>query len=92
MIVRILGEGQLEVPDDHLDQLNQLDSAVESAVESGDEGAFAIALTALLDGVRRSGTALPEDSLHDSDLILPPADATIAEVRELLQGEGLIPG
>ena len=38
----------------------------------------------LLDGVRRSGSALPEDTLHDSDLILPPSDATIAEVRELL--------
>ena len=34
MIVRILGEGQLEVPEDQLDTLNELDSAVESAVES----------------------------------------------------------
>ena len=92
MIVRILGEGQLEVPDDQIDSLNELDSAVESAVESGDETSFTAALTALLDGVRRSGTALPEDVLHDSDLILPPSDATITEVRELLQGDGLIPG
>ena len=37
MIVRILGEGQLEVADDQLDALNELDSAVESAVEAGDE-------------------------------------------------------
>ncbi len=92
MIVRILGEGQLEVPDDRIDALNELDSAVESAVESGDDEAFASSLAALLDGVRRSGSALPADTLHDSDLILPPSDATIAEVRELLQGDGLIPG
>ena len=34
------------------------------------------------------------DSLDESDLILPPADATIDEVRELLSDsdEGLIPG
>jgi hypothetical protein len=32
VIIRILGEGQLEVPDDQLDALNQLDSAVEDAV------------------------------------------------------------
>jgi hypothetical protein len=92
MIVRILGEGQLEVADDQLDALNELDRAVESAVEAGDDTAFLSALTALLDGVRRSGTPLAEDSLDDSDLILPPSDATIEEVRELLEGDGLIPG
>jgi hypothetical protein len=30
--------------------------------------------------------------LHDSDLILPPSDSTIEEVRELLGDDGLIPG
>lgn len=92
MIVRILGEGQLEVPDAELDALNQLDSAVEDAVNEGDEGAFSAALGALLEGVRSVGTALPDDSLEDSDLILPPADATIEEVRDLLSDDGLIPG
>ena len=28
----------------------------------------------------------------DSDLILPPADATLEEVRDLLSDDGLIPG
>jgi len=92
VIVRILGEGQLRVADDQLDTLNELDRAVESAVETGDGAAFAASLAALLDGVRRSGSPLPEDSLDDSDLILPPADATIDEVRHLLEGDGLIPG
>jgi hypothetical protein len=92
MIVRILGEGQLDVPDSELDALNHLDATVESAVEAGDAEAFGAALTALLEGVRRVGTPLPEDSLDDSDLILPPADATIDEVRELLSDDGLIPG
>jgi len=92
MIVRILGEGQLEVADDQLETLNELDSAVESTIESGDEAGFRAALTALLDGVRRTGTPLADDSLEDSDLILPPPDATIDDVRHLLEGDGLIPG
>ena len=92
MIVRILGEGQLEVADDQLEGLNELDAAVESAVETGDEETFTTALTALLDGVRSSGQPLPADSLEDSDLILPPSDATIDEVRALLSDDGLIPG
>jgi hypothetical protein len=92
VIVRILGEGQFEIADDQLDALNKLDSEVEAAVESSDETVFAGSLAALLDGVRRAGAPVAEDSLDDSDLILPPADATIEEVRELLSGDGLIPG
>ena len=92
MIIRILGEGQYDVSDDAMAGLNELDTALENAVESGDEGAFATALTALLDGVRTAGVAHPLDSLAESDLILPRADATIAEVRALLQDDGLIPG
>jgi hypothetical protein len=92
MIVRILGEGQYDVSDDALDRLNQLDSAVEAAVEAADEAAFAHALQALLEGVRTIGVAHDIDSLDESDLILPPADATIEDVRELLSDDGLIPG
>jgi len=92
MIVRILGEGQWEVADDSLAELNRLDAVVESAVESGDAVTFSQALGALLDAVRTAGTALPDESLEDSDLILPPGDATLEEVREMLDDDGLIPG
>ena len=92
MIVRILGEGQYDVSDDALDRLNQLDSAVEAAVEAADEAAFTTALNALIEGVRTVGVAHDIDSLDESDLILPPADSTIADVRELLSDDGLIPG
>lgn len=92
MIIRILGEGQVEVAESELEALNSLDSTLESAVESGDSASFTEALAGLLDAVRAAGTPLPEDSLQDSDLILPPADATIDEVRALLADDGLIPG
>jgi hypothetical protein len=92
MIVRILGEGQWELDEEHLSALNRLDDEVETAVEQGDEVAFSNSLAALLEGVRTTGRRLPDDTLHDSDLILPPADASIDEVRHLLEGEGLIPG
>jgi hypothetical protein len=92
MIIRILGEGQYDVADDALPRLNELDAQVESAVEAGDVAAFASALGALLVGVRTTGAPHPADSLDESDLILPPDDATIDEVRELLAGDGLIPG
>jgi hypothetical protein len=34
---------------------------------------------------------VPDDALVDSDLILPPSDASLEEVRGLLGDEGLIP-
>lgn len=92
MIVRILGEGQLEVSEEHLETLNELDNSLESAVNDGDDGAFRTALDALLERVRSVGTALPVDSLEDSDLILPSEDATLDEVKKILGEEGLIPG
>ncbi|MVA77373.1 hypothetical protein GC722_15280 [Auraticoccus sp. F435] len=96
MIVRILNEGQWTLDDEAFAALNAHDEEIESAVESGDETRLTSALTALLDEVRRVGTVVPDDSLADSDLILPDAEATLAEVREWLadntSGEGLIPG
>ncbi len=92
MIVRILGEGQWQVTDEHLVELNKLDDQVEAAVEKNDEAAFSTSLAALLDNIRSWGTPLPDDSLEDSDLIMPPSDATIDEVRHLLEDDGLIPG
>ena len=92
MIVRILGEGQFDVTDASVEALNVLDAAVESAIDAGDEAAFRPALAALLAGVREHSTAHDAESLDESDLILPPDDATLDEVRALLGNDGLIPG
>ncbi len=92
MIVRIMAEGQWDVPDGQLETLNGLDSSLEAAVDSGDEDAFRASLTTLLSAVRAKGSRLADDELVDSDLILPPEDATIEDVKELLGDEGLIPG
>ena len=92
MIIRILGEGQFDVPDEKVGELNTLDAAVEAGVESGDREAFSKALDALLAGVRAAASPHDEGTLDTSDLILPPADASLEEVRDLLSGDGLIPG
>lgn len=92
MIIRILGDGQYEVADDQIDSLNELDDQLEKAVEMGDEATFASALGALLDRVRDLGTPVALDALVPSQLILPAEGASLAEVRDLLSGDGLIPG
>ena len=59
MIVRISGEGQFEVPDGHVDELNRLDEGLTKAVDAGDEAEFKDALEALLGSVRTAGEELP---------------------------------
>ncbi len=92
MIIRILSEGQFDVPDHAVDGLNELDSSLESAIDAADEATFAAALGALLDRVREIGEPVALDSLVPSTLVLPHAQASLAEVRDLLNDDGLIPG
>ena len=95
MIVRILGEGQFQLDDAHLDTINALDAGLERAVQADDDKAFRSALRDLLAQVRALGEPLGEDELVESDAILPGEDAHVDEVRALLEGsgvEGLIPG
>ncbi len=92
MIVRIMGEGQVSVDDSAVSALNLLDNQLDAALSDGDEPAFRAALETLLAQVRAIGSPLPAHALHASDLILPPADATMEEVRELMSEDGLIPG
>ncbi len=92
MIVRILSEGQFSIDDVVTAELNQLDTELEAAVNREDEAAFSAALTALLAQVRTRGAPVPADTLEPSDLILPPQDASMDEVRKMLTDEGLIPG
>jgi hypothetical protein len=92
VIIRILGEGQYNVDDALLDELNRLDAAVEAAIAANDDASFKAGLAALLDKVRTAGTALDLDALESSDVLLPHSDTTLTEARDLLRDDGLIPG
>ena len=63
-------------------------AALVAASETSDPGRQILAV----DKVRHVGKALPDDSLEPSELILPPADASMDEVRDMLGDSGLIPG
>lgn len=91
MIIRILSEGQFDVPDATMEELNRLDDAVTAAVDSNDEEAFRRSLSELLQCVRTNGSPEPDDFLGPSDLVLPGEDATVEEVKQLLTEEGLVP-
>jgi hypothetical protein len=81
MIIRILGEGQYDVADRYLDELNVVDDRLHAAVQAGDGTAFGQELRGLLAAVRRLGTPLPDDALIPSELVVPDEEADLAQVR-----------
>jgi hypothetical protein len=91
MIVRISGEDQYRLADADAQRLNELENDVVAIVEGGSEDGFGDAFAALLDYVRTHGTALGDDDLEGSDVILPPADISFDEAAREFTGEGLIP-
>jgi hypothetical protein len=91
VIVRIMGEGQYRVGDETSRKLNDLDEQLASAVSGGDEEQVRSLLQQLAQAVRDGGEQLDDADLSTSEAIVPPEDLSLDELRELLEGEGLIP-
>jgi hypothetical protein len=91
MIVRLMGEGQFRVDDSLRERLNELDDQAMAALEASDETQLDQRLEQMFALVRAEGEPLPDDDLSPSDVIIPPADLTLEETRQLVSHEGLIP-
>jgi len=76
-------------------KLNDIDEAVEKAVAEGDRKQLRKELQRLVDAVRSNGQEVPDDLIVESDLVLPDVDATLDEVKKLLESTseyyGLVP-
>jgi hypothetical protein len=92
MIVRLMGEGQYEIDKKHFDELNRIDNNIVKLVTKGDDKAFKSEFKKLADYVHKFGKKMPDNVLKPSDLIIPPADLTVDEARQIFKGDGLIPG
>ena len=92
MIVRILTEGQFNLPGAYVDELNEIDNRIVEVVEDQDEVQFELLLSRMLELVREKGEPVPVDDLVESDLVLPEPDITLEEAARTFTGEGLLPG
>ena len=86
MIVRILGDGQYELPENMESEFERLDNHLIAHVEDGDEEAFQRELAELVVIVQQ-GSELPDDDFRPSDAVLPSPNASLADVQELLSEE-----
>ncbi|HWD71315.1 MAG TPA: hypothetical protein VG779_02200 [Actinomycetota bacterium] len=86
MIVRVLGDGQYELPEGLEAEFERLDNHLVAHVEDGDEEAFRRELAELVALVQK-GSELPDDDFRPSDAVLPSPNASLADVQELLAEE-----
>lgn len=84
MIVRILSGGQFRVDGEILERIKSLDDDLMVAVQQSDEERFHCLLAELVT-VARQGQALRDSELVESDLILPHADMTLDEAKQLFE-------
>ena len=92
MIVRIATVGQYRLDDDIIADLQQFDDEIEEAVSGSDSEVFQQLLQRMHDLVTQKGTALSDEEIVPSDVILPPPDETLEEAQKLLGTEGFVPG
>jgi len=91
MIVRLMGEGQFELDKKQLDEVNKIDNNIVKIVDKGDEKSYQKEYRKLIEIVRKNGKKVPDDIIKPSDVIIPPADLTFDEAKNIFRGEGLIP-
>ena len=85
MIVRILDDGQYEVPDADTAVIDQLDTELIDAVEAGDDSRYHQLVADIVETVHHRGRQLPADHLGPSHLIIPGTHTTRADIAALLE-------
>lgn len=92
-VVRIMGHGQFTVDSRTLKKLNDIDNAIVELVstERSDDAEFKKRLIELSNLVVENGRPLDPHEIIRSDIILPSADLSIDEAKNLFRGEGVIP-
>ena len=85
MIVRILDDGQYDVPEAEAEALDGLDSELVDAVTDGDDARYAELVETIVARVHEGGRRLPADHLGTSGLIVPGPHTTRAKIAALLE-------
>lgn len=84
MIVRILGEGQFEVPEATGEELERLDAKLNAAFDAREEEIFGTLLDEIGALIRSDGKELDATEIVPSDLTVPHLGSSIDDLRRLL--------
>jgi hypothetical protein len=84
MIVRVQGSGQYRLDGGAQGELVSIDARLVAALERGAADEAHTLLGQAVGLVQTRGVALSNDDLSPSDLILPPADASLEEIAAVI--------
>ena len=90
MIVRIMEEGQFQIPSSLLDELNVIDNRIVDYVAKENESDFKKELGNLITMIKENGKPIDDAEIVESDLIVPPSDLTLEEAAGIFSGDGII--
>lgn len=89
MIIRIMGEGQYWAPEALCEELNQIDNRIVQLVTEGDIEEYKKELARLISQIKERGEAVKHEEILKSDVIVPPADLSFAEAKDIFKGTGI---
>ena len=89
MIIRIVSEGQYEIPSSLFDELNAIDNTIVELVSKGNEEEYGKELSKLIDMIKTNGKQLDDSDIVESNIIVPPGDLTFEEAKEIFTGVGV---
>ena len=92
MIIRIMGEGQFRFDESHLGDLNKIDNRIVDHVKKGNQDGFCQDLARMISTVKDLGKPISEEEVIPSDIIVPPADLSFEEAKDIFCNDGLIEG
>jgi hypothetical protein len=92
MIIRIIGQGQYQVQSSLFDDLNKIDNKIVQYVQKGNEKGYRAGLAELIGLIHREGKSVSAKEIVESDIIVPPADMTFEEAKEVFKGTGIFKG
>ena len=92
MIIRVMGEGQYRVDSGLFDTLNEIDNRIVEHVQNQDAKGFRSCLAELIGAIQQAGQRIADTELVESDIIVPPADLTLPEARDVFKGTGIFEG
>ena len=96
-IVRIAGHGQFKINQSTMAKINEIDNEIvdvlkkDSSNTKTDESQFRNKIEEMASLITQEGEPLDNKEIVQSDIIVPAADLSIEEAKNMFKGEGIIP-
>lgn len=91
-IVRVIGHGQFKVDNRTAKKINKIDDELTKIIQTHEQGEkdFARRVDVVLGLVKKVGLPLEHKEIVESDIIVPGADISIEDAKNMFRGKGFM--